>query len=212
MPETAGILGGTFNPIHIGHLLMAEYARCQLSLDSIIFIPNNIPPHKKSPQYVTNENRFIMASLATVSNNAFLVSRIEFEREVKSYTYDTIIALQNSKSLDILKKTRKTNFVFICGADSLIKHQWYKFPNLLEMLHAILVAPRNGLTYKDVISKYSDIPKKLSKKIIPLEMPHIDISSSLIRDLISQNKSIKYLVPEPVENYINKYSLYQPAK
>lgn len=210
MPKTAGILGGTFNPIHMGHLLMAEYARCQLSLSSIIFMPNRIPPHKQFPEQARPEDRFMMVSLATLSHDAFALSRIELERNSQSYTYDTIFALHNT--INSSKRSQKTDLVFICGADSLIKHKWYKFPNLLELLYAILVAPRNGLTYKEVLRKYNNLPKKLTKKIVRLEMPHVDISSSLIRKQIAENKSIKYLVPELVENYIKKYGLYKAVE
>ena len=207
MPKTAGILGGTFNPIHMGHLLMAEYARCQLLLSSIIFTPNHIPPHKQFPEQTLPEDRFMMVSLATLSHDAFIMSRIELERNSQSYTYDTIFALQNTMYSP--KRSQKTDLVFICGADSLIKHKWYKFQNLLELLDVILVAPRDGLTYKEVLYKYNNLPKKLTKKIVQLEMPHIDISSSLIRERIAENKSIKYLVPELVENYIKKHGLYK---
>lgn len=204
MSNTVGILGGTFNPIHLGHLLMGEFARTQCGLKEVIFIPNNIPPHREDYLQCLPEERYLMTCLATMQNPGFSVSKLELNCSAPSYTYNTVLVLNKiNKNPD-----KKPQMVFICGADTLLKHQWYKFPELLSLLKGLVIGPRRGFTFKDVIKKYNLLPKNLLRKIIPLEMPLVDISSSIIRKRIAEKKSIKYLVPELVENYILKHSLY----
>lgn len=199
MSKIIGIIGGTFNPIHYGHLLMGEFSRLQQHLDKVIFMPNHIPPHRERSKLSSSEDRYTMTLLATLSNPAFSVSRMELDRTTLSYTYDTILALKTNK-------TQKC--VFICGADTLLEHKWYRFQELLKLLEAILVCPRRAYTFDSVTKKYSALSKKLLKKIRPLEMPLIDISSSFIRKCLAKRESIKYLLPEAVESYIIKNNLY----
>lgn len=211
--EKIGILGGTFNPIHIAHLIMAEYALEELNLDRILFMPSGNPPHKDKNLIISNDDRKAMIELAINSNEKFIFSDIELNRSGKIYTVDT---------LRILKETNPDNeYYFIMGEDSLLYFDNWKEPENIVKVANIVVARRNSGSSSNYDKSYlNDMDKKLLEKkaflekeynadIFFLTMPNIDISSTVIRDRIKSDKSINYLVPKEVLNYIKEKNLYK---
>ena len=188
--QRIGILGGTFNPVHVGHLLMAEMARAQLKLDRVIFIPSFLPPHKSANNVVDSHHRYEMIRLAIKGHSPFEVSDIEILRKGKSYSIDTIRSLK-------AHFPQKTQIFFIIGEDSLAAlKKWKEIDKLLKLVKFILVN-RPGSKAKSKI------------KTLSFEMPGLDISSSDIRKRIRQQKTIKFLVPEEIEKYIHTHQLYK---
>jgi len=198
---TLGIMGGTFNPIHHGHLLVAQEAMSEFHLEEILFVPNQIPPHRTGEKdIIDGEHRFLMVSLAIASNPCFNVSRIELDRLHTSYTYDSVKKLK--------KIYPKTEMSFITGVDALIKYEWYAFDALLELLTYFIVVTRPGFLLPHLEQKVKEKNLKSPEKIKVLMIPGIDISSTEIRKRLHQGRPIKYLVPQLVEEYIYKYKLY----
>lgn len=183
-----GILGGTFDPPHLGHLLIAEEVKDTLELTEIWFIPSYEPPHKRKANTSAQE-RMEMLQKAVASNDSFKISTIEIDRLGKSYTFDT---------MDMLVTTHPDiTFYFIIGADMVAYlPKWYRIKDLLQIVDFVGVG-RNGYNLE---TDYS---------IRTLMIPMIDISSSLIRDRINKKRSIKYLLPEDVESYIKGKRLYE---
>jgi nicotinate-nucleotide adenylyltransferase len=184
-----GILGGCFDPIHIGHLILAEGALQEYGLDRVIFIPNNVPPHKDKV-FSSASHRLNMVRLAVMDNPKFEVSDIEIKREGPSYTYDTMQSLKqiypNSK------------LYFLIGADAFAELKtWKNWEELIKMVEFIVATRPN-----------SDIVEIEGAKINRLSLPAIDISSSFIREAIKEGRSIRYLVPDRVRDYIYTNKLY----
>ncbi len=185
--KKVGILGGTFDPPHIGHLIVAEGIREALELDEIRFLPNHIPPHKTKTS-TTNQERLDMLQLSTKGNPFFRIETIEWEREGPSYTIDTIKLLK--------VREPDSEWYFIIGAD-MIEYlpKWKQVDELAQLVHFTGVK-RPGYQEK------TDYPVTMA------DIPEISISSSLIRSRIKEGKSIKYLVPEEVKLYIEENRLY----
>ncbi len=200
-----GILGGTFDPIHIGHLMMAEEAAAALDLDRVFFIPNRQPPHKDEEGVTPPDDRYLMTLKATAGNELFHVSRIELEREGPSFTIDTVLdikeKIQDGSELNISEKTK---IFLIIGMDSLLDLKNWKDPQKLVSEVILAVAPRPGCSN-------DSIPGWLLEKTVFLPMPAIDLSSSRIRQRVRCGKPIRYLVPPSVEEYIKTKGLYRPA-
>lgn len=198
--EKVGIMGGTFDPIHNGHLILAEYARTQFGLDRILFIPAGIPPHKNKNNITPDIYRYNMTVLAINSNKHFYISSMEMEREGITYTIDTIKHLKS--------KYRDTDFYFLLGADSLLQiHKWRNYEELLELCNFI-VAKRPDYDNDNLDLVIERLNEQYKGHIYILDAPLIDISSTEIRDRVKNGLSIKYLVPESVETYIYKSGLY----
>lgn len=189
-----GILGGTFNPIHNGHLLIAEVAKRTYSLQKVIFIPCFIPPHKETGAKDSPEARYAMTNLAVAEHIDFMVSPIEIERKGKSYSRDTIQEIKTRYGLE-------ANIYFIAGTDTIAELSiWKDIDELLSLCRFIAVSrPRYSL----------NIPEKYKEKIDIISITGMDISSSEIRRRLSNHEPIHGLVPECVEKYIYKYGLYQ---
>jgi len=183
-----GILGGTFNPIHIGHLILAEQTHDILNLSKIIFIPSFISPHKEVEDNVSAKHRYEMVKLAISDSEKFEVSSIEIAEEEKSYTVSTLEKLKLRYPSDSL--------FFIAGSDALYE-EWKDFSRILE-LSKFVVVKRSGYPIKD----------NLDKEIQVFEMSLVDISSSKIRAMLAEGGSIRYLLSDEVIKYINKNSLY----
>ncbi|WP_099158571.1 nicotinate-nucleotide adenylyltransferase [Virgibacillus ndiopensis] len=186
--KRVGILGGTFDPPHLGHLIIAEEVRNELLLDEVWFIPSYEPPHKQKAS-TSSSDRITMVQLAIANNAAFKMNTIEIERLGKSYTFDT---------MNILNDTYPdTTFYFIIGADMVeyLPH-WNRINELIKIVNFVGVK-RPGFHLK---TEYS---------IQKIDIPMIDISSTLIRDRLSANKSVKYLIPQRVETYIKGKRLYE---
>ena len=201
--KSIGIIGGSFNPIHIGHLVVAEEARVRFSLERVIFVPVGVPGYKKPTQLIDPERRFAMTLLATASNPHFFVSRIEIDHFKKSYTYDTI------KEFRKIYPEENYNIYFITGADSVLSIlTWKKAKELLSMCRFI-AATRPGYNLKRLKEKLKKICNNCDERIFVMRIPALSISSTEIRNRIKNGLPIKYLVPKEVEEYIKKHNLYK---
>ncbi len=195
-----GIMGGTFDPIHNGHLATAEAVNDALNLDQILFIPAARPPHKRGRQLADEFHRLAMTVLATCSHPDFHVSTIELERDGPSYAVDTVDALKNIFPPD-------AQFFYVLGADAALElHTWHNAFELVSKCFFV-AATRQGTVF-DLDAVHKNFPADLRHHIIHVETPALEISSTDIRDKILHRRSIKYLVPEPVEQYIRKERLY----
>ncbi len=185
-----GILGGTFNPVHIGHLILAEEAREKLGLDKIIFVPAALPPHKDNLNIAPANDRLKMLKLAIKGNKFFAVSDIETKRQGRSYTIDTLKELKDKFSHDEL--------YFIIGSD-LLKYlnEWKDLGQIIKMVK-FLAATRPGYPLQ-----------QLPPYIQTLAIRAVDISGFEVRAQVKGNKSFRYLVPDKVFDYINKRKLYK---
>lgn len=197
-----GISGGTFDPIHYGHLIVAEEIRESMALDKVIFIPSGDPPHKAGKGVTEVEHRFNMVKLAIETNPHFEASSIEIEREGYSYTADTLSQLKQIYG-------EETSLFFMTGADVIPQLvNWRNFERLFSLCEFVAVL-RPGFARQALLSEI-DYLKKNYKAIIHVEdTPLIGISSTIIREHVKKNKSIKYLVPEKVELYIKENNLYK---
>lgn len=196
-----GLLGGTFDPIHVGHLMMAEAVRSEYALDKIIFIPSSVPPHKRDRQVAPAEDRYQMTVLATVSNPYFEVSDIELKRQGPSYSIDTVQAYLDAYGHD-------TDFFFIIGTD-VIKdiETWNRIEELLGICEFVAASRPGG---EPDLAKLRALFGELGeKRIHPLETPELEISSTDIREHLKKGHSIRYVVPPAVEAYIYKKGLYK---
>ena len=194
-----GIMGGTFDPIHNGHLVTAEAVRDTLKLDEVLFIPSARPPHKFGKKVTEPEHRLAMTILATYSHTKFRVSTVEIMRSGLSYAVDTIDTLKN--------EFKDKEFYFILGADAALElSTWHNANELIEKCKFV-VATRQG-TDVDIKQIEADFGEIAKGHILRVETPKIEISSTDIRDKIKSGHSIKYLVPDSVEAYIFKEHLY----
>jgi len=185
-----GILGGTFNPIHIGHLILAEEVREKLKLDRVIFVPTYLPPHKDNSDIASSAVRLTMVKLAIKGNRYFFASDIEVKRDGRSYTIDTLKEFKKIYPEDEL--------YFIIGSDLLrYLDDWKDLDEIIAMV-SFIVATRPGYPLEKIPSHISTIPIRA-----------VDVSAFEIRKAIRENKSFRYLVPEAVRSYIEKNSLYK---
>ena len=195
------IMGGTFDPIHIGHLVTAEEVRHEFDIDEVLFVPTGYPPHKSNVNMTTSEHRYLMTVLATAANPSFKVSRLEIDREGVTYTIDTIKELKHIYGEGV-------RLYFITGADAVHKIlTWKESEELLQICEFVAVT-RPGYNKQELLQQIEELKRNYETNIHFLEVPALAISSSDIRGRIENSKPIKYLVPEEVENYIKKYNLY----
>ncbi|MGL5348091.1 MAG: nicotinate-nucleotide adenylyltransferase [Peptostreptococcaceae bacterium] len=199
-----GIMGGTFDPIHYAHLATAEFIRDKYKLDKILFIPSGNPPHKQKKKIVDKYDRYKMVVLATRNNDDFIVSDIEIEREKKTYTIDTLRELN--------EKYPNTKIYFITGADAICDIETWKDVEENFKLATFIAATRPGISLLRAQEKIENLTKKYGAKIISVYVPSLDISSTYIREQIKEGRSVRYLVPESVEKYINNNSLYKDGE
>lgn len=198
--KKVGIMGGTFNPIHFGHLFLAEYAYDSIGLDQMLFMPSNHPPHKKQVNVVSSEQRLHMVKLAIQDNPHFETSDMELKRTGLTYTADTLTILTENNP--------DTEYFFLVGADSLLKLQYWKDPETICKLCTLVAAGRDRQSIEELQSQVNYLKLTYNAKILLMDMPMIDISSAQIRDRIAVNKSIRYYIPESVSNYIKEHGLY----
>ena len=195
-----GIMGGTFDPIHNGHLATADAVMDSLSLDQILFIPAARPPHKRGRQIAETHHRLAMTILATCSNPNFHVSTVELERNGPSYAVDTVDELKHIFPIG-------TDFYFILGADAALElATWHNAQELVSKCFFV-VATRQG-THFDLSAIENDFSPENRRHLLRVETPALEISSTDIRNKIRRGRSIKYLVPDNVELYIRKEELY----
>lgn len=186
-----GILGGTFNPIHIGHLILAEEAHFKLKLDKLVFVPSFMPPHKSSSEVISAKDRLEMVRLAVADNPAFEVSTFEIDSKKRSYSIDTLKEFRGIYGED-------AQLCFITGSDSLKDLFSWKNINDIFKISKFIVANRPGYPIKDV-------PKEVDTVVIT----PIEVSSEDIRKRLTEGRSIRYLVPEKVRKYILDHKLYR---
>jgi len=193
-----GLLGGTFDPIHTGHLLIAEVARHALSLDQVVFVPAGDPPHK-GKTVTAAEHRSAMVLLATADHPAFRVTRREIERAGPSYSLTTIREYQRELGAS-------GELYFLTGADTMLEiRTWYRWQEVLrECRFAALARP--GF---DSVALLGLLPEELRERVELLPAPGFDVSSTEIRARVRRGEPIRYLVPPLVESYIRKFGLYR---
>ncbi len=195
-----GLFGGTFDPVHIGHLLLAEQCREQCALDQVWFVPSGRPPHKNQDKLTSVKSRLDMLELATAGFGAFVVSHLELEREGPTYTVDTLQQLQDEDA--------SRELFFMIGTDSLADLPNWHNPSRIAQLATIVVADRGNQTIPDLHSFGPQLEADLLSKIQFVTMPGIDLSATDIRRRICEGKSIRFMVNRAVEVYIAEHQLY----
>lgn len=200
-----GIMGGTFNPIHNAHLILAQEVLSKLKLDKVIFIPSGNPPHKNSSEIAEKEHRYNMTKLAIEGNDSFEVSKIEIDRSGMSYTYDTINELLNQYN-------NQVQLFFIIGADAIYDiESWYCFEKVLRKCNFV-VATRPGMDSEKLKIKIKKLIEQYNGKIQLLQLTEISISSTEIREKVKKHGKLETLLPEKVETYIYENNLYATEK
>ena len=195
-----GIFGGSFNPIHYGHLMICEYIKEEMGLDKVIFIPTGNPPHKELE--LSAKDRYEMVRLAISPNPDFEISDIETTRVEKSYTVDTIRELK--------KIYKEEKLYFLIGLDSLFQLKtWMKIGDLSQEIEFV-VALRPGYLDKEEVNKEIDfLRENFGTKINLIKTPLYEISSTDLRDRIREGKSLRYLIPKKVLDYIEESGFYK---
>jgi len=192
-----GVMGGTFDPIHHGHLLTAEEAAVQFGLDEVVFVPTGQPWMKERTDVSPAEDRYLMTVVATASNPRFSVSRVEIDREGPTYTVDTLRSIGYAAG--------DAELFFVTGADAMLEiFQWKDPEEILSLAHFI-AATRPGY---DLTRFESEGPTR-HPNVSVMNIPALAISSTDIRDRIHEGRPIRYLVPEGVKSYIEKAGLYR---
>lgn len=197
-----GIIGGTFDPIHIGHLILAEHAWQQLGLDTVEFMPAGNPPHKRNrPGRASNEERMEMVQAAVSDNPHFTVSGREMTDEGYTYTYRTLER--------ILADAPETDIFFILGADSLFDFDKWREPARIARACTLVAAVRNHIPSPDMERKMQELRERFNARIIRLDTENIDVSSHMIRRENALGRTIRYYVPESVRRYIEEHQIYR---
>jgi nicotinate-nucleotide adenylyltransferase len=201
--QRIGVIGGTFDPIHYGHLAAAEEARVRVKLEKVLFVVALLPPHKLDEEVTPVEHRSAMVRLGIASNPHFEISCVDVDRPGPSYTVDTISILQEQWGPD-------TELFFVMGLDSLVEvPTWHQPERLTRLCHLVAVSrPRFEV---DMRRLEASVPG-ISSRVEIIGMPEVDISSSDLQRRVKEGLPIKYQVPEAVERYIIEHRLYeQPA-
>jgi nicotinate-nucleotide adenylyltransferase len=197
--SNVGLLGGTFNPPHMGHLVCAQEALVQLGLDRVIFVPVFEPPHKEAERDPGVEHRVELCRRAVAGDERFSVSRVEVDVPGRSYTVDTLRRLHESSPEDEL--------TFIMGGDMAHALPTWHEPEAVLSLATLGVAERESVGRNDIAERLAGLAG--AERIRFFDMPRIDISSSLIRHRVAAGRPIRYLVPDAVAGYIDSAGLYR---
>ena len=217
MTSPLGLFGGTFDPIHLGHLRLATELAEAFHLEQVLFIPAGLPYHRGRDAHATNEQRLTMVKLATQRDARFGVDERELKRDGPTYTYDTLVELRRERGLDV-------PLVFLLGSDAFAKIDgWHRWRELFELAHfAVAIraddaewfsrgpgafpaeaGPRVTLNLRELLGAPAG-------KVMTFSMTPLAISSTAIRNLVRDDASIRYLTPDPVAEYIRSHRLYQP--
>jgi len=188
-----GILGGTFNPPHIAHLIVAETVRDHLKLDKILFVPASVPPHKLNVEIIPAAKRLQMVKLAVKGNPFFEASDMELRRKGPSFTIDTLV--------DLKRERPSCDLYFLLGIDLLREFDTWKNPEMVLEECRVVAMNRPGF---DLASVKEDLLRRIEVVMVP----SVDISSTDIRRRVKSGRSIRYLVPDDVENFIHENSIY----
>lgn len=198
-----GIMGGTFNPIHNGHLSLATVAMKEAMLDEVWFMPSGLPAHKSNTELLSAMHRLAMVKLAISEEDKFYASAFEIERSGFTYTADTMEAL--------VKEYPEHEFFFIIGGDSLMKfHHWVR-PDVISAHATLLAAGRNGFSKEELLHQAEELKRLFHTKVLLLDMPELNISSNQIRSAFQQKQtdSVKRFLPDEVFQYMEANGLYQ---
>lgn len=198
--QRVGIMGGTFDPIHYGHLVAAETAREAFSLDKIIFVPAGIPCHKMN-ETTSARHRYLMTLLAIMSNPHFEISRVDMDRGGVTYTVDTLTDLKK-------RLPPETKMYFITGADAILEIQSWKSPGEVLSMAEFIAATRPGYGLENLSRALGPLVVEFQDRIHILEIPPMGISSTEIRHRLAQGRSVRYLLPETVITFIYNEGLY----
>ena len=201
--QRIGLLGGTFDPIHFGHLLLAVHSYEELDLDRVIFIPSRLPPHKSEPVAETAD-RLEMVRLAVADDERFLVCDCELTRTTPSYTIDTVKEFQQSLGPE-------TQLFWLIGSDMLAElPTWHEVHKLVDMIDIVVVS-RAGQPPADFSVLRPTLTTEQINRIQghAIEVPLIGVSSTMVRERIAEGQSLRYFLPESVEKYITENKLYQ---
>ena len=201
MRRKVGIMGGTFDPIHIGHLILGESAWEQFGLEKILFMPSGNPPHKKNRHGATNEQRVEMVRLAIASNEHFELSLAEMHEQGYVYTKETLRRLR--------AQNPDTDYYFIIGADSLLSFDTWMCPQEICDQCVLVAAVRDQMAEKDLDEAIRSVRERFHADVRKLSSPNLDISSHTIRQWRSEGRSIRYYVTDPVVNYIYENGIYE---
>jgi nicotinate-nucleotide adenylyltransferase len=199
-----GVMGGTFDPIHNGHLVTAEEAWQQFQLDQVLFMPSGHPPHKEDRKSLDPEDRYLMTVIATASNPHFKVSRMEVDRGGPSYTIDTVHEMHRIYG-------KNTEVFFITGADAILEILTWKEPEKVLGEATFIAATRPGYDLKKMEESLPEVERKRhasDPRVLVMEIPALAISSTDIRKRVRERRSIFYLVPDGVASFIEKNGFY----
>ncbi|PZR59567.1 MAG: nicotinate (nicotinamide) nucleotide adenylyltransferase [Candidatus Meridianibacter frigidus] len=194
-----GIFGGTFDPLHNAHLFIAESARVLEKLDKVLFVPTD-RTHYRTPATATAEDRCAMIAQAIASNVHFGLDRTDLREDATGYTADLLPKLRARYPAD--------GFTLIIGADSLASNAWVRLDEILQQLETFAIAPRAGVNEAAFSNAIAAMPSALRGRVRTLNLPELPESATLIRRLLSEGKSIRYLLPEAVWRYIADHNLY----
>jgi nicotinate-nucleotide adenylyltransferase len=197
MGRRVGVMGGTFDPIHHGHLVTAEEAVVQFGLDEVVFVPTGRPWMKADRVVSPSEDRYLMTVVATASNPRFSVSRVEIDREGPTYTVDTLRELADEHP--------DAELYFITGADAILEIFDWKDPEDVLGLAHFIAATRPGYD----LARFEAAAPTHHPKVSTMDIPALAISSSDIRQRVKEGRAIRYLLPEGVKSYIEKQGLYR---
>ncbi len=195
-----GVIGGTFDPIHYGHLAAAEEARVKLRLEKVIFVVAGLPPHKMDEEVTPVEDRLAMVGLGIASNPYFEISRVDVDRPGPSYTVDTISILREQSG-------GEAEFFFVMGLDSLVELPSWHEPHRLIQLCRLIAVKRPGFQV-DLARLEASVPG-ISARLEIIDMPEVDISSTDLQRRVREGLPIKYQVPDKVERYIEEHRVYR---
>lgn len=199
-----GIMGGTFDPIHYGHLLLAQNAQETFQLDDILFVPSGTPWLKESTKVLSKSKRVSMTGIAIEDNPRFALSTIEIDREGNSYSYETVEELK--------KHNPNVDFYFIMGADSLLQIESWKCPDRLMKECTLLVAVRDDCDRAGLEKQIAYLSERYEAQIEILPAARIDISSTEIREMVQEGRSVRYMLPDSVIAFIQKNHLYERSE
>lgn len=197
--ERLGVFGGTFDPVHVGHLFVASAVLAEAHLDRIVFLPVGDPSHRRA--HASANERKAMVLLAIAGNHNFALDETALRQVGPVYTADTMPLLQSAYP--------DSEFSFIAGADSLVDTPWRRLNEVAAALRHFYIVARDGTPRDRLASTLATLPDELAERFVFLNLPLIDVSSTVIRERVASGKTIRYLVPDAVEQYIVANGLYE---
>ncbi len=198
-----GLYGGTFDPVHYGHLLLAEQCREQCRLDAVWFLPSGLPPHKQGAAITDGKRRLEMLELAVAGHPEFAVNGLELERSGPTFTVDTLQQLHDEQP--------ERELFFLIGADSLVEFPTWRSPERIAELATLVAVNRGGQPQPDLTTVREQLGDEFVSRIQFVTMPGLDLASREMRGRIHADRSIRFMTPRSVEMYIEQHGLYRDA-